>query len=160
MAAYATLAEAYELYGEVYIRRVCDRDLDDNVDTASFERHLEIGAQEMDGYLLGRYPLPLAPTYVVPSIFKKMNVDIAVYNSAPDADVRTEEMAKRYDHAIKYMTEIAHNKIKIPLALAETPEEPTNVANASRESSTTRGRSIHTTYPARVFTPSNSRKIL
>lgn len=157
--SYATVAQAIELYGDTTIRRACDRDLDDTLDLSSFERHLEIASQEMDGYMLGRYPLPLELAYTVPAIFVKRCVDIALYNCVRDADVRSDEDRRRFDDAIKYMELIAANKVKIPLASPVTGD-PVNVPNESQAASTVRGRAIHSTYPARVFTPDNVRRIL
>lgn len=158
--AYGTVADAQELYGEQAVARVCDRDADGVVDTASFERQLAVAEQIMNGYLLGRYPLPLEPTYLVPDVFTKYCCDIAMYNSALGADVRTTEMRQRYDDALAYMKLIAENKIKIPLATPEAPTEPVTEPNRSQLASVTGGRSITVTDPYRTFTPANTRRIL
>jgi phage gp36-like protein len=110
MAVYATIAQAEELYGTDYVTVACDRDQDGLPDTASLERHLSIASRQMDGYVLGRYALPLATP---PEHFIKICVDIALYNSVPTQGVRTDEMRKRYDDAVKYMEMIAKNQVKL-----------------------------------------------
>lgn len=159
--SYATLADANELYGTARISSICDRDDDGSVDTAAFERQLVIASQQIDGYLLGRYPLPLvANGYVVPEIFKKYCVDLAMYNSALDPDVRSKEMRQRFEDALEYFGMIAKNQIKIPLALIPAPEVPVSVLNKSQEASTVGGRAILATEPYRVYTPDNTRRLL
>lgn len=150
--AYATVGDAIEVYGETYITRICDRDDNGVVDTTSFERHLTMASQIMDGYLLGRYPLPHpAP----PEIFKQLCVDIAVYRATPNADTRTTEMRTRRDDAIEYMDMIRKNEIKLQYAT-----EDTTTANQSQLAETTPGRTIISTAGARTFTPCNTRRIL
>ncbi len=115
--AYATSAQAIELYGEAYVIIACDRDGDGVLDTASFDKNLEIATRQMNMYLLGRYALPLATP---PEHFQQICTDIAIYNAAPSADVRTKEITKRFDAAITVMEQIASNKIKLELATDTT----------------------------------------
>lgn len=114
---YATIADATLLYGASYVACACDRDLDGSVDTASFEYHLQVASDQMDGYLLGRYPLPLATP---PAIFVKTCVDLAIYNAAPTADVMTNDMRDRNKAALAYMHDIAANRVKLIVAPAVT----------------------------------------
>jgi phage gp36-like protein len=107
---YATSAQAITLYGEDYIAICCDRDEDGTLDTASFDAHLQVASDEIDAYLLGRYDLPLASP---PAHFQKLCTDIAVYNAAPTADVRTDEMKTRYEAAIRFMELVASNRVKL-----------------------------------------------
>lgn len=117
MAAYATVAQATDLYGLAYLTIVCDRNGDGTLDTASFEKHLNVATRQMNAYLLGRYSLPLATP---PEHFQKVCTDIAVYNAAPGADVRTVEMKDRYIEAIKFMELIATGKVKLEVAADTT----------------------------------------
>lgn len=149
--AYATIADAETLYGAAYIATVCDRDLDGSVDTTSFEMQLQVATDQMDGYLLGRYPLPLETP---PAIFKKTCIDIACYNAAPTQDVRTEEMRKRFDDAIRYMEQIACNKIKLKIA------EDTTTVNESHRAETVPSRQMTFATGARTFTLKNLGRIL
>jgi phage gp36-like protein len=117
--AYATLADAQSIYGADAIAVVCDRDQDGTVDSTSFALHLTIASEQIDGYLLGRYSLPLATP---PTIFKKYAVDLAIYNCALGADVRTEEMRLRRDDAISYLDGVASGRIKLIVADSTTTE--------------------------------------
>lgn len=120
--AYATLVDAQNIYGADAIAVVCDRDQDGVVDSTSFALHLTIASEEIDGYLLGRYQLPLATP---PTIFKKYAVDLAIYNCALGSDVRTDEMRVRREDAILYLRGVAEGRIKLIVA------DSTTVANAA-----------------------------
>jgi phage gp36-like protein len=115
--AYATEAQAIAIYGTAYITLACDRDDNGTLDSTAFALALDIATLEMDGYLLGRYPLPLETP---PAHFQKLCVDIAVYNAAAVGTVATDLIAKRYEAAIHYMELVAANKVKLELAPATT----------------------------------------
>ncbi len=131
--AYATLADAQSLYGAEAIAVVCDRDQDGSADATSFALHLTIASQQIDGYLLGRYALPLATP---PAIFTKYCVDLAIYNCALGADVRTEEMRRRRDDAIEYLNNVALGRVKLIVTdstttanIAITPQHTTRMTD-------------------------------
>lgn len=108
--AYATAAQAIELYGSAYITVACDRDNDGSLDTAEFDKQLESATREMNAYLLGRYSLPLANP---PEHFQRLCTDIAVYHCVPTADRMTDEIKERYKSAIKFLELVAANKVKL-----------------------------------------------
>lgn len=118
MAVYATLAQAEALYGSAYIAVACDRDLDGTVDGTSFDKHLSTASRQIDMYIMGHYPLPLATP---PEHLQKVCVDIAVYNAVPSADVRTDEMRKRYEDAIRTLELIAQGKLKLETSTDTSP---------------------------------------
>lgn len=111
--AYATYADAVAIYGESYVTVLSDRDGEGLADELSLERHFQIASDQMDGYMLGRYPLPLP---IVPSNFVKVCVDLALYNAAPTQDVRTEELRARYEDAVRYLEMIAANKVRLAIS--------------------------------------------
>jgi phage gp36-like protein len=117
VAAYATVAQATDLYGLAYLTIVCDRNGDGTLDSTSFEKNLEVATRQMNAYLLGRYSLPLLTP---PEHFQKLCTDIAVYNAAPSADVRTVEMKDRYVEAIKFMELCATGKVKLEVTADAT----------------------------------------
>lgn len=151
MAVYATLADAQLIYGASAIAVCCDRDLDGNVDVTGFNEQLAIASRQIDSYLLGRYPLPLATP---PEHFKKLCTDIAVYNASVAADVRTDEHRRRYEDAIKYMELIAANKVKL-----ETSADLT-LPNESVSSTMSIGRQNVFAAHEREFTMNSLRRIV
>jgi phage gp36-like protein len=105
------------LYGAGFVTVACDRNVDGSLDTASFEYHLQVASDQIDGYLLGRYNLPLATP---PAIFVKVCVDLAIYNACPTADVLTNEIRDRNKAALEYMRDIAANRVKLIIAPSTT----------------------------------------
>lgn len=151
MAVYATLAQAQALYGTSYIAVACDRDNSGAVDTDSFNKHLSTASREMDAYLLGRYPLPLATP---PEHFQKLCVDIAVYNGTPTADVCSEQIKDRHKAAIEYMKLIATNKVKLELATDAT------AVNASQETTLQTRHTLQLMSGSREMRRENLRKLM
>lgn len=113
MAAYASIEDAILLYGDDYVTLSCDRDRDGQLDIDTFEMALLNASNQIDGYIVGREPLPLDP---VPPFLKKICVDIAIYDCCSTQDVLTEQREKRHAAAVKFMTEVGHGKIKLSTA--------------------------------------------
>lgn len=149
--AYATVADATTIYSLAYITPICDRDIDGTLDTASFEMHLDIATDQIDSYLLGRYPLPLATP---PAIFKKLCVDIACYNAAPTQDVLSTEMKDRAKAATDWLELVAANRIKLKI------DVDTTTANLSVAPSVSPAKTSTHLTGAREFTTQNLRRIL
>jgi phage gp36-like protein len=63
---------------------------------------------EVDGYLMGRYALPLAS---VPKILVGVACDVARYRLYDDRS--TEQVTKRYDDAIKFLKLVADGKVSL-----------------------------------------------
>lgn len=131
MAAYATIAQATEIYGLAYLTIACDRDSDGVLDTDDFNKQLDIATRQMNAYLLGRYALPLATP---PEHFQKLCTDIAVHNCAATNDVATDKMEARYDEAIEYMKLIATNKVKLETAVDATTGNAAATASIQTDS--------------------------
>lgn len=147
--SYATRELAELQYGTTTVALACTHE--GAADYAAFDRHLQVATDEIDGYLLGRYELPLATP---PAIFASLCVDIALYRASLNADVRTDEMRKRYDDALEYLRAIAVGKIKLKI------DVDTTEVNQSQQARVVEGRSITTTEYARYFTPENVRGVL
>lgn len=85
---------------------------------------IQDATEEIDGYLAGRYDLPL-PT--VPNNLKRLACDIAryyLYFQQP-----TELVEKRYEQAIDYLKMVANNKAHLSILDAQnqiTEEKPQN----------------------------------
>lgn len=69
---------------------------------------------EIDGYLMKRYPVPMAP---VPAVISKYSKDIAVYNLVSRAGIDTGERESnyltRYKNAIAFLTKVAKGEADI-----------------------------------------------
>jgi len=71
---------------------------------------IEAAGVEIDGYLGGRYALPLA---TVPAILTKLAADIAVYNLYALGDGPPESRKERYDNAVRFLRSVAEGKISL-----------------------------------------------
>ena len=69
----------------------------------------DAAADEIDGYIKGRYPKLTSP----PDIVKVLHLDIAVYRLLLPPDKDAPE-ARTYDYAIKYLTKVAAGTIDLP----------------------------------------------
>ncbi|ABE45643.1 gp436 family protein [Polaromonas sp. JS666] len=89
------------------------------VDDAVLAQALLDADAEIDGYLMGRYALPLAS---VPRILIGACCDVARYRLYDDR--ATEQVTKRYDDAIKFLKLVADGKVSLGINVANqvTPE--------------------------------------
>lgn len=109
--AYASQADITTLYGADLLAIVGDRNGDGVIDTTAVAAALEIATSEIETYLAGRYRVPLS---VVPPYIRQLCIDIAVYRLAHSDAPRTEEMRRRYDDAIRFLTAFAKGTVEIP----------------------------------------------
>lgn len=105
----------------------------DAIDDEVLNRALADAEAEVDGYLVGRYTLPLA---TVPRILTGVACDIARYRLYDDR--ATEHVRQRYDDAVKLLRSVAEGKLTLGL---DSNSQPTP---------TTSGAQF--TEPQRVFT--------
>jgi phage gp36-like protein len=124
---YATQADLEARYGAEEILQLADRNRDGVIDAGVIDRALADADAEINGYLGGRYQLPLAD---VPQIINVYACDIArfrLYN-----DLATEEVRKRYEDAIKFMRMAGEGKVRI--GPASSGAEPSQAGGAEIES--------------------------
>ena len=76
---------------------------------------LQDASEEINGYIGGRYPLPLPN---VPSNLERMACDIARYRLYFQQPI--EEARKRYEDAIAFLKRVADNKAHLQIQLPET----------------------------------------
>ena len=68
-------------------------------------------AAEIDGYLAGRYEVPISPA---PQILTKVNRDLAIYNLYARVKSSVPELWKeRYDNAIKLLIKVGEGKLTL-----------------------------------------------
>lgn len=105
------------------------------VDTSTVDQAIADADSTIDAYCQGRYPLPLEP---VPSIIRRLSVDLAIYNlhSRRAVDEVPKVRESRKADALRFLEKVAAGGI---LLGAATPE-PTASTQAAVASS-----------PARIF---------
>lgn len=111
---YATEQDIIDRYSEDQLLIAFDRDGDGMVDLDSdgnsvAEKALADASEEIDGYLAGRYALPLV---TAPKILTFMAVDIALYKGSVGM-AQTEEKRIRYKDAVAFLTKVAEGKISL-----------------------------------------------
>lgn len=110
---YCTQADLIERFGEAEITQLSDRAGEGTLDSAVVASAIDDADAEIDGYLSGRYALPLAS---VPAVMVRLACDIARYYLFGH-DV-TDLVKERYDQAIGYLVQIATGVIGLG------PEDP------------------------------------
>ncbi len=108
---YATQDDIAALYGQELLAIVGDRAGDGTIDAEAVTAALEMATSEIDTYLAARYNVPLAS---VPPYIKQICIDIAVYRLAHSDAPRTEEMRRRYEDAIRFLTAFAKGTVEVP----------------------------------------------
>jgi len=97
------------------------------VNAAALEQALSDAAAEIDGYLEGRFALPLAQP---PAVLNRLACDIAMYrlqSLRPLHDLA--DARKRYEDAIAFLLEAA--KGTVTLGLSAASQEPPSAPGAS-----------------------------
>ena len=119
--SYATIQNAKDLYGDDYVLQSVDRDSNGDPDTTALTNAFAQASSEMDTYLGARVVVPL--TAPVPDIIVQLCIDIAIYklSSHPGGGL-TDEKRKRYEDAIKWLTNYAKGVVTLPLP--DTDEDP------------------------------------
>lgn len=107
---YADIDDIRKQIREAELIGLTDEDNTGAVVEAVVNTAIETAGVEIDGYLGGRYTLPLSP---VPDIIKKLCVDIAVYNLYVLGAGPPESRKERYDNAIKFLTRVSEGKITL-----------------------------------------------
>lgn len=115
---YATATDLEQRYGVDELTQLTDTTDAGVPDAAVVALALGDATAEVDGYLSARYVLPL-PT--VPTVLTRITCDIARYRLW--ADRASDEVRRRYDDAVKLLTNIS--KGVVSLGLSDTDPSPT-----------------------------------
>lgn len=110
--SYATLAQLTARFGERMLIQLTDRaDVPTGaIDETIVEEQLRNTDATIDGYLAGKYRLPLAE---VPPLLADLAQVIAIYKLHPfQADPKIE---KDYDQALKTLLQISQGAVRLPL---------------------------------------------
>lgn len=109
--AYATLDDLVARFGEQELIDQTDRVSGTNVNTEVVTRVLDDASAILDGYLAGRYALPLA---TVPALLVGLCCDLARYALYPDA--APDLVKERYQNALKLLARIADGTLQLGLS--------------------------------------------
>lgn len=132
---YATTQDLIDRFGEEEMLQLADRDGDGAIDAAVVDRAVADADAEIEGYLVGRYALPLAS---IPPVLARIACDIARYHLYDD--LATETVRTRYEDARRLLESIAAGKVQLGLP-------------ASAGAATVSGSpEVDSDAPARVFT--------
>lgn len=107
---YCTATDYAARYGEDELIQRTDRLGTGVMDTVVFDQAAADADAEIDGYLAGRYTLPLAG---VPSILVRLACDIVRYRLF--IDKAPEEVRKRYEDARRLLENLAAGRITLGL---------------------------------------------
>lgn len=110
--SYVTVQAMIEKFGERELVDLTDNEqpYTDTINQQKLEAAIESANSEIDGYISGRYSLPLA---VVPPFLKAVGCDMAYYHACLGDTVLNERAKLRYDNAIKILTNIAKGMLNL-----------------------------------------------
>ena len=129
--SYCTQADLIERFGTAEITQLSDRAGLGTLDSAVIEGAIADADAEIDGYLSGRYALPLIN---VPLVMTRIACDIARYWLF--GQDTTPLVKDRYDQAISYLGKVAAGTITLgPDATGAEPESQTATALLQSDSS-------------------------
>ncbi|MGK4302776.1 gp436 family protein [Shewanella xiamenensis] len=114
---YATPGNMLSRFGEQDLTLLTEREdsVPGEINLALLEQALSDASAEIDGYIAGRYVLPLT---TVPAVLERNCCDIARYFLY--GDKAPEQVEKRYTAVVKFLTAVS--KGDISLGLADTGE--------------------------------------
>lgn len=107
--AYATLAAMAARYGETELIELTDRIGSGQIDTAVLDQAIADADAVIDGYLAGRYSLPLSP---VPSILIGYGCDLARERLWGDA-AADHPVVRRGNDARKFLVLLAEGRVSL-----------------------------------------------
>lgn len=121
MTMYATADDFVLRIGEQQAIELTDRDRTGEINQQVLAVALADSSSQMDGYLLGRYTLPLAS---IPDNLVRICCDIARYRLVSMSDVTTtDEIIERYKLSLKELEQIASGKISLGIESNEVQTE-------------------------------------
>lgn len=119
--SYCTLTDIKSAIPEQNLIQLTDDENLGEVNQARVNDAIDYADQLIDGYLRGRYTLPLDP---VPGLLKKLAVDLAVffiYSRKLELEM-PEGMTNRYKNAVKVLEMIQKGTVSLGTEEGSTPE--------------------------------------
>jgi phage gp36-like protein len=128
--AYSALDDLKKLLPEERIIELTDDAESGAVDQGVLNEAIAQADAEIDGYLGERYSVPLA---TVPSVIRKLSVDMAVYHLySRRAEDIPETRKDRYRHAVRFLEGVARGTVS--LGVAPVPSAPTDSSAETNKS--------------------------
>ena len=127
---YSTLADIIDRIDEEILIQLTDDEGIGQVNEDKVATAIAEADGEIDSYLSRRYTLPLSS---VPTVIKKLSVDIAIWNLYTRRDKVEEARKSRYDAAVKLLTYISDGKAT--LGVDPEPSGGEQQIKAGREAS-------------------------
>lgn len=124
---YAVLSDLVARYGEAELIQLTDRMGDGAIDAAVVSQALADAGAVIDGYLAGRYTLPLAS---VPPILVGYCCDLA--RSRLYTDTPPENITKRADDAVKFLSLLGQGRINLGSAPEPASDNSVQFVTAER----------------------------
>lgn len=117
---YASAQDLQDRYPESDLQQLTDP-AGQVVVVARLERALGDAAAEIDGYLQGRYPLPLPQ---VPEVLKLLACDIAMYRLQALRPMNSlEDARKRYEDAVAFLRRASRGEVQLGLSQEQAPAQ-------------------------------------
>lgn len=111
---YATINDFISRVGEFQVMELTDRENIGEVNQAVLTIALSDSSSQIDGYLVGRYKLPLK---TIPQNLTRICCDLTRYRLASMSDVSiTEEIIERYKLSLRELESIASGKVSLGIA--------------------------------------------
>jgi phage gp36-like protein len=127
---YATLADMVARFGEEQLVQLTDRNRSGVVDAVVIDQALTDASAVVDGYLSGRYEIPLTP---VPPILVGYTCDLARYNLYPDAELsETNPVRARQRDAIKFLQFVGEGKLSLGIHPEPTSDNSVQFSSAGK----------------------------
>jgi phage gp36-like protein len=113
---YCTQVELESRYGTALLVEISDRSdaASSTIDVSLITRAIADAAALIDGYLAGRYALPLA---TIPALVTDLAQRIAIYYA--HTNVASDKIARDYEAALRQLKDIASGLIKLDAGGAE-----------------------------------------
>lgn len=130
--SYATRDDMVARFGEREVLTLTDRAFAGLIDDAVLSDALGMAANEIDGYIAGRYPLPMATP---PRVLAGFACDIARYRLCGAGTQTTDEIRDRYRDAVRFLEHVAAGRVSLggmPEGSAAAPAQSVHFMQGGR----------------------------
>lgn len=111
MAAYATQQDLVDRFGAEELIQLTDRANTGAIDATVLDQAIADASAEIDGYLGGRYTLPLSH---VPLVLSRICADLVRYYLYGDAPL--DQVRQRYEDAVAFLKSVARGQMTLGVA--------------------------------------------